>query len=92
MTVSEQKEKMAEKKESKNLQNEATKPCRINETVRKMGQNEAKRSETLSGLDPCKSLRICEGLGEGAREIEFEAKLGFAVGRIVARSRILRVS
>jgi hypothetical protein len=36
----------AEKKESKILQNEATKPNGINKSVSKTGQNEAKRSET----------------------------------------------
>jgi hypothetical protein len=35
----------AKKKESKILQNEATKSNRINKTTRKIGQNEAKRSE-----------------------------------------------
>jgi hypothetical protein len=35
-----------QKKESKILQNEATKSNRINKSTRKTGQNEAKRSET----------------------------------------------
>jgi hypothetical protein len=38
-----------QKKESKILQNEATKSNRISKSASKTGQNEAKRSETLSG-------------------------------------------
>jgi hypothetical protein len=45
-------------KESKILQNEATKPNRINKTARKMGQNEAKRSQKEPNHDRHKSFKI----------------------------------
>jgi hypothetical protein len=47
--VANKKRNSAKKKESKILQNEATKPFRINKTVPKIGKNEAKRSQTSVG-------------------------------------------
>jgi hypothetical protein len=48
------------KKESKILQNEATKPNRIIKSTRKIGQNEAKRSEIGQSADRAKSFGISQ--------------------------------
>jgi hypothetical protein len=55
------------KKESKILQNEATKSNIINKTPRKIGQNEAKRSENKAKLGLAKSFGINPPLLEWLR-------------------------
>jgi hypothetical protein len=67
--------KKPKKKESKILQNEATKPNRISKSAGKIGQNEAKRSQNSQIVDLDKSFGISKPVFAVASFNQFKARL-----------------